>query len=334
MKPNILANIKLTEEEKQALAVSKLAFENQIQEREALVDNKAHGFFGPNSMTWKIYREPTLLLGGVSALLLQIAHPSVAQGVKLFSNFHQEYLYRAQRTFAAMAGFYFGDTALALKTARHLFKMHSMIRGTLTRTIDGQQKVVPFCAKDPELLCWVLATLVHTSLTVYELMHHPLTRDEKKQFFEESKTLAILMGIPNGHYPTDLDSFYRYYHIMLHGNELEVGKTALSLSNIILHPPYGSHRLLKWTGGALLPNHFAKAYQIELTEKEKAHYQKLVRGSKFLLQFVPLAFRYSPPYHQAHYRIKKAKGQRNFHLGGLYNWLAKNLHFPFCIQPD
>lgn len=333
MKANIFASIQLTDQEKQILQKEKAVFEKQITEREAMVENKANGFFGPDSMTWMIYREPSLLFGGISALHLQIAHPSVAQGVKMFSNFHREYLYRAQRTFAAMSGFYFGDTALALKSARHLFKMHSMIRGSMQRNINGTLQTVPFCAKDPELLCWVLATLVDTSITIFELMHRPLSEKEKTQFFEESKTIAILMGIPLDQYPENLQAFYHYYHIMIHGNQLAIRQTALDLSKIILHPPYGSHRLLRWSGMALLPTHLAQAYQLDWTKREKSIYQKLIRTLKFLLKYMPKAVRYAPPYHQASYRIKKANGHKGIHLGGLYDWLAKTMGFPFCIQP-
>ena len=40
-----------------------------------------HGLFGPESVTWRVNRESVLLLGGGRALLLQVAHPSVAAGV-------------------------------------------------------------------------------------------------------------------------------------------------------------------------------------------------------------------------------------------------------------
>src|SRR5258708_20103794 len=38
------------------------------------------GLFGPASVTWKVLREPLLILAGARALLLQAAHPHVAQG--------------------------------------------------------------------------------------------------------------------------------------------------------------------------------------------------------------------------------------------------------------
>src|SRR4030088_1209065 len=38
------------------------------------------GLFGPDSVTWRVMREPLLILGGGRALLMQAAHPLVAQG--------------------------------------------------------------------------------------------------------------------------------------------------------------------------------------------------------------------------------------------------------------
>ncbi|MEM9822996.1 MAG: hypothetical protein AAF985_18090, partial [Bacteroidota bacterium] len=81
MNPCAFANIQLSDAEKEALAQSRTAFERQLQFLQAQFPNQAQGFFGPDSVTWRIYREPSLLLGGVSALLLQIAHPAVAEGV-------------------------------------------------------------------------------------------------------------------------------------------------------------------------------------------------------------------------------------------------------------
>ncbi|MEM8909500.1 MAG: oxygenase MpaB family protein [Bacteroidota bacterium] len=325
--------IPLSKTERQQQAEKQLVFERQIQALERSISCKAHGFFGPQSMTWTIYREPSLLLGGVSALLLQIAHPAIAEGVRQFSNFHQAYLHRAHRTFMAMSHFYFGHTHTAMKTARHLHHMHGWIRGTVDRKVAGVTQKVPFCAQDAELLCWVLSTLVATSLQVYELMHPPLNRAQKHRFFEESKTLALLMGIPQQDYPTNYQAFEAYYANMLASDQLEIGTTALDLAQLILHPPYASQRLLKMMGGTFLPPTLAKAYRIELSMREQQMMQRLLKGSRYLLRLLPTSLRSAPPYHQAHYRVKKAAGKNPIHLGAVYDWLAQAVHFPFCIPP-
>lgn len=332
MKKNIFANIRLIESEKIQLRLDQKNFEEQIQELERQVVHPEEGFFGPESMTWKIYREPGIVLGGLRALFLQIAHPAVAEGVHLFSNFHEEYLYRAHRTFTSMASFYYGNTEQALKTARRLFKMHSMIRGQVERRIRGHLTKVSFCAKDPELLTWVLATLVETSIEMYEKMHRPLSQSEAEQFFEESKIIATLMGIPLDLYPKNLDAFYNYYYEMIEGDQLHVGPTTLALSKIILHPPYASHRFFRWIAGGFLPEKFTQVYQVVLSTQEKKYLHLIIKVTRFLINKCPKVIRYAPPYHQAIHRIRKAQGKSSFSLGGFYDWLGKAIGFPFVLK--
>ncbi len=327
MNKSAFSSVRLTDAEKQASVRATEAFEAQLAQ---LPKVGATGFFGPDSMTWKIYREPTMLLGGISALLLQIAHPAIAEGVRKFSNFHEEYLYRAHRTFNAMAGFYFGSEALALKTARRLFQMHGMIRGNVGKKVDGWWQVERFCARDPELLTWVLATLVETSLRITELIHGPLPRSEKEQFFQESKIIATLMGIPAESYPDDLTAFEHYYQIMLESNTLQVTPTNMQLARIILNPPYGSNRIFRAMAAVFLPEKFAIEYQLLPSPTEKKWIDRFVRFLRIALKFTPKFVRFAPPYHQARWRQTKAR--KKWHTGYFYTMLTRHFKFPFGIN--
>ncbi len=327
MNKSAFSSVRLTDAEKQASAEATTAFEAQLAQLPKVGEV---GFFGPDSMTWKIYREPTMLLGGISALLLQIAHPAIAEGVRKFSNFHEAYLYRAHRTFNAMAGFYFGSEELALKTARRLFKMHGMIRGNVGRKVDGWWQVEKFCARDPELLTWVLSTLVETSLRITELVHGPLPRSEKEQFFQESKIIATLMGIPAGHYPDDLTAFEHYYQIMLQSDTLQVTPTNMRLSKIILRPPYGSNRIFRAMAAVFLPEKFAQEYQLLPSPTEKKWIDRFVRFLQIALKFTPKFIRFAPPYHQANWRRTKAR--KRWHTGYFYTLITRHFKFPFGIN--
>ena len=48
------------------------------------------GFFSPDTVFWHVSREPALLLAGMRALLLQIAHPKVVQGVADHSRYRED----------------------------------------------------------------------------------------------------------------------------------------------------------------------------------------------------------------------------------------------------
>jgi len=332
MRKNIFKNIQLTPAEKEQLRKDEIIFEKNLEQLVSKIPHPEYGFFGPDSMTWKMYREPGIVLGGLRALFLQIAHPSIAEGVKLFSNFHEEYLYRAHRTFTSMATFYYGNTNTALATARRLFKMHSMIRGTIGKKINGEWKQVSFCAKDPELLTWVLATLVETTITMYGKIYEPLTETAQNQFFEESKTIAVLMGIPLATYPKNLQAFRTYYQKMITGDQLVVGPTAMDLAQIILHPPYGSHRFFRWLAGGFLNEKFAKDYQVLLSKRETKYVDRIIKIARFIINICPQFIRYAPPYHQAKHRIQKLEGHTKVSLGGFYTWLGQTTKFPFVLK--
>ena len=332
MKSDVFAFIKLTEQEKVQIQKDLETFDLKLEQLEKRVPNKENGFFGRGSLTWKLYRNPFILLGGMRALLLQIAHPAVAEGVKLFSNFHEEYLYRAHHTFTSMSTLFFGDTQQAIKTARHLYRMHSMIRGTFESQNQGGVVCKKFIATNPELLCWVLATLVDTTLVIYEKVYAPLSLEEKEQFFQESKITASLMGIPIEKYPDNLYHFYLYYNTMLRSDQLEIGETALSLSKIILHPPYFGHRLLTNMAKGSLPLRFARAYGLKQNRRSINRFERLIWIARIIYKITPRFLHLAPPYHQAQYRIAQSKKKCRLHIGRIYNWLGKVCNFPFVLK--
>jgi uncharacterized protein (DUF2236 family) len=110
------------------------------------------GFYGPDSMMWHINREAVLLGAGPTALLLQIAHPSVAQGVAEHSDFESRPFDRLHGTIRTTMDLVFGDARTAEKAVRRLNGVHATVRG------DGYR------ALDPALLLWVQVTLLVTSV--------------------------------------------------------------------------------------------------------------------------------------------------------------------------
>ena len=95
-----------------------------LAELKARFPDEARGFYGPGSMTGKIYREPAILIGSYRALLLQVAHPAVAVGVAQYSSFQKDYLGRAYRTFFNMASIFFGSRSEADRKSTRLNSSH------------------------------------------------------------------------------------------------------------------------------------------------------------------------------------------------------------------
>lgn len=197
----------------------------------------SRSLFGPHSLTWRVNREGLLLLGGGRALLLQVAHPLVAAGVAAHSAFKQDPLQRLQRTLDLTLQITFSDAAGALRAVRAIEQRHAQVRGTLRESAGPFEAGTPYDAADPRLLFWVHATLVDTSLVIYERFFHPLTLEERMAYYEESKVVARLFGIPEKLIPLTLDAFDEYMRVMFSSDELAVSSESKEIAEAILNPP-------------------------------------------------------------------------------------------------
>ena len=142
----------------------------------------------PDSVSWRVFANPvSLFVGGVTAVLLELAEPSVRSGVWDHSGFQRNPLLRLRRTgFAAMMTVY-GPRSAAEKLIAHVVRMHGQVQGT---TPDG----IPYHANDPRLLDWVQATAVFGFSQAYHRYVQPLSASEKDLAFIESQPSARLYG--------------------------------------------------------------------------------------------------------------------------------------------
>src|SRR5262245_35630192 len=192
--------------------------------------------YSEGSITRRINRENVLLLGGGRALLMQLAHPKVAAGVDEHSDFRRRPLYRLRRTIRLTMAIVFGDRETALAAARVVNQAHGHVRGKNYRALD------------PDLLLWVHATLVDSALVTYETFVRPLSASERDEFYQESKLLGELLGIPDGTFPARYGDFQRYVDGMIAGGEVRVGPVARELGALVLRP-----RLRLLPGPAMVP---------------------------------------------------------------------------------
>ena len=184
--------------------------------------------FGPASLTWRINGEAVLLLGGGRALILQVAHPGVAAGVARFSNYREEPWKRLYRTLDTTLKIAFGDRGTSAAASARLRRVHERVTGTDDR---GE----PYAALDPELLLWVHATLIETSLTVYERYVKPLTGWELESYYAEMKALGEAYAIPREALPPDYAAFRRYWDSML-ADGLRVTDTTRDVADAVIRP--------------------------------------------------------------------------------------------------
>ncbi len=262
----------------------------------------ALGYFGPSSITWQLYREQLPLAGGIRALLLQVAHPAVADGVARFSNFKADPFGRGYRTFAAMAMIYFGSKTQAEQTAQRLWRIHSAIKGDAPK---------PYTANQPDLLLWVLATLTDTTLQVYTRMPLPgLPSDWKERFYEESKVAARLLHIPDATYPVDLPAFEAYFKSMLDGDVLGSTSACREVALSIVEHRYMPKKLANLLAAGWLPAPLCERLGIKVRMGATEKLQRFLRRSLWFYRLIPNVLRWSPSYFQAQFRIARAQGRK------------------------
>jgi uncharacterized protein (DUF2236 family) len=179
-------------------------------------------------MTWRVNGEAVLLLGGGRALILQVAHPKVAAGVGEFSNYRRDPWRRLYRTLDTTLTIVFGDPNQSRAASERLREVHERVTG---RDDRGER----YRALDPELLLWVHATLIDTSLTIYERYVAALTSREREDYYEEMKVVGEAYAIPREFMPPDYTAFRRYYSEML-ASGLRVTETARDVADAVLRP--------------------------------------------------------------------------------------------------
>lgn len=199
-------------------------------------ESSASRLFSPASITWQINRERLLIVGGVRSLLMQIAHPLIAAGVAEHSGFREDPLGRLRRTMEFMSVVLFGTAAEARRAADRLHALHGAVRGALREPVGGFRAGTRYRARDPELLFWVHATLVDTSLLVFKRYVRELSVEEEETYYQESKTIARLHRIPGSMIPRRARNFRDYMDRMLDSGPISVGDTARELAGHILGP--------------------------------------------------------------------------------------------------
>ena len=191
--------------------------------------------FTPDRQIWTVDRETALLLGAGRALLLQFAHPLVAAGVAEHSAFARDRLGRLRRTLDLSYALVFGDLGTAQAAVRRMDTVHARVRGVLREAVGRFPAGTPYDAMDPELRLWVHATLIDTSLVVYQRFVTPLTRAQEAEYWADSCAVAQLLGIPESMIPATLDDFRDYVARTLI-RDVAVGPAARALARLILHP--------------------------------------------------------------------------------------------------
>ncbi|HCP54357.1 MULTISPECIES: oxygenase MpaB family protein [Pseudomonas] len=150
------------------------------------------GLFGPDSISWQLHGDFTsMLVGGISALLMQALHPLALAGVWDHSNFRQDLLGRLRRTGQFISGTTFGAKADADWLIEKVKTIHLQVTGTAP---DGRS----YAASDPALLTWVHVAEVHSFLQSHLRYRNPnLSGADQDSYYAEIAVIAERLGATN-----------------------------------------------------------------------------------------------------------------------------------------
>jgi uncharacterized protein (DUF2236 family) len=188
------------------------------------------GFFGPDSISWRIHADPAFSIGGLRALLLQALHPVAMDGVARFSTaFRDDPWARLTRTAEYVTTLTFGTRRDALRSVRRVRGMHrrkSAVEGTTGRS---------YAVDDADLLLWVHCCEVDSLLSVARRAGVPLTDAEADRYVAEQVTAAVLIGCEAGDVPASVAELDDY--LQRTRPQLVVTPAARDASRFVLLPP-------------------------------------------------------------------------------------------------
>ena len=229
------------------------------------------GYFAPESVIRRLGNSPlTPFLGGGPAVLLQVAHPLVAAGIVQHSDYHADLWPRLVRTLRALYLMAFGTKAEAERAGQIVRAVHARVVGRTQTQLGPFPPGTRYSASDPELMLWVHATLVHSSLQVHERFVRRLPPEDEERYYREMALVAELFGVPPSAIPRSLADFREYFAAELAGPNLTVTEPARAVAAVIheadLPAPMRvlvpAHRLA--TAG-LLPRRLREEYELRWT---------------------------------------------------------------------
>jgi uncharacterized protein (DUF2236 family) len=159
---------------------------------------------------------------------MQVAHPLVAAGVERHSDFRRDPIGRLRRTLNTTLAVVFAEPGDARAALRRIDRRHGPVRGT---SAEGRA----YDARDPALLLWVQATLVLTSLRLYEAVLGRLDPADREAYWQETRPIAAALGIPDELQPVTLADLERYERTML-ATSVRPDATSIRVAKDVLRP--------------------------------------------------------------------------------------------------
>jgi uncharacterized protein (DUF2236 family) len=262
----------------------------------------AAGYFGPDSVSWQVNRETTVLFGGARALLMQAAHPLVIAGARQTGFYERDAWKRLERTLQLQYTITFGSRREADEAARRIRRVHDAVHGV--DEVTG----LPYDANDPELLLWVHACLVDSALEFERLTVGRLDSAARERYHREQMLHVELLGLDRERVPPTAGELRAYLGEVLDSGLLRVGPEARTVAGLVEHPPPGVpwrpvlRMVARWAFGSL-PDPLRRAYGVRWTPLRDLNHRGSLLSLRLARPLLPARLREIMPAREAEERV-------------------------------
>ncbi|HEY3736348.1 MAG TPA: oxygenase MpaB family protein [Jatrophihabitans sp.] len=253
------------------------------------------GYFGPDSVTWRVHGEPATMVGGLRALLLQALHPDAMQLLYARSNFQDDPWARLQRTVRYVVTVSFGARAEVDAAAAQVRSVHHRLG-----------------IADPGQLAWVHACQVDSFLSAARAAGVRLGPAEEDRYVAEQAVAASLVEVPAELTPQTVDELDRYMARMR--SQLACTPEAREAARTVIAPSlpvpakYVVPARFGWTiisllAVGLLPDWARRMYRVPPIPGTTFVATGGMRVLRRTVQMLPDRFREGPAYRAAKARV-------------------------------
>jgi uncharacterized protein (DUF2236 family) len=258
------------------------------------------GYFGPDSVTWRVHREPVSMVGGLRALLLQALHPGAMALLAQRSNFRSDPWQRFRSTVEYVGVVCFAPRADVDAAASRVREVHA------TLGVD-----------DPQQLAWVHLCLVDSFLAAARGAGLPVSAADADRYVAEQRLAGALVGVRDDLVPAtvgELDAAIGRFRPVL-----RCTAEARDAARLVLAPPmrvpvrWAVPARAGWTTAAalaagLLPRWALRMYRVPALPGRSVATAAGLHAVRGAVRRLPAQYREGPLARQARERAEAAAG--------------------------
>lgn len=201
--------------------------------------NPHSGYFAKDSISWRLFADPSSKLGGTAAVLLQSLNPMMMRVFSAVSNYAEDIEGRSERTGQYIDTTTYGDKEHADAASEKVKRLHANSVWTDPKT--GEE----FRADNQEWLAWTHNCLIYGVLRAAEEFGPELSASEQDQFVQEQHVAAKLAGIEGKEFlPSDRAELNKY--IDDNKEWMALSLPAAEVSRSLRKPSLGGNPFKTW----------------------------------------------------------------------------------------